>query len=111
MSQIWIHIMKKIDNAFYLRGKAFVIGNDQYDQMKPDLNNAINHAPEKKQNLCPVDAKWFGVIHRYWSAFESRSIWDHGTFLIHLPGDKMFEAQVDLSAKTVNEIFTGYNWF
>ena len=65
----------------------------------------------QKQNLCPVDAKWFGVIHRYWSAFESRSIWDHGTFLIHLPGDKIFEAQVDLSAKTVNEIFTGYNWF
>lgn len=65
----------------------------------------------QKQNLCPVDAKWFGVIHRYWSAFESRSIWDHGAFLIHLPGDKMFEAQVDLSAKTVNEIFTGYNWF
>ena len=29
--------------------------------------------------------------------------------LIHLPGDKMFEAHVDLSAKTVNEIFTGYN--
>ena len=74
MSQIWIHIMKKIDNAFYLRGKAFVIGNDHYDQMKPDLNNAINHAPEKKQNLCPVDAKWFGVIHRYWSAYEARSI-------------------------------------
>lgn len=28
----------------------------------------------QKQNLCPVDAKWFGVIHRYLSAYESRSI-------------------------------------
>lgn len=33
-----------MDNAFYYRGKAFVIGNDHYDQMKPDLNNAVNDA-------------------------------------------------------------------
>ena len=65
----------------------------------------------KKQKLCPVDAKWFGVIHRYWSAFELRSVWSHGTSLIHLPGDKLFEAHVDLSANTVNEIFSGYGWF
>lgn len=99
-----------MDNAFYFRGKAFVIGNDHYDQMNLNLMLLITRL-RKKQNLCPIDVKWFGVIHRYWSAFESRSIWSHGTFLIHLPGDKMFEAQVDLSAKTVNEIFTGYNWF
>ena len=37
--------MKKMDNAFYVRGKAFVMGNDHYDQMKPNLNNTINHAP------------------------------------------------------------------
>lgn len=36
--------MEKMGNAFYFRGKAFVIGNDHYDQMKPDLNNAVNHA-------------------------------------------------------------------
>lgn len=65
----------------------------------------------KKQNLCPVDVKWFGVIHRYWSAFESKSFWRYGTFLIHLPGDKMFEAHIDLSAKTVNDLFVGYGWF
>lgn len=28
----------------YYRGKAFVIGNDHYDQMKPDLDNAVNDA-------------------------------------------------------------------
>ena len=33
-----------MDNAVYYRGKAFVIGNDHYDQMKPDLNNAVNDA-------------------------------------------------------------------
>lgn len=32
-----------MDNSFYYRGKAFVIGNDHYDQM-PDLNNAVNDA-------------------------------------------------------------------
>lgn len=36
--------MEKMDNSFYYRGKAFVIGKDHYDQMKPDLNNAVNHA-------------------------------------------------------------------
>ena len=30
-------------NKFY-RGKAFVVGNDHYDQMKPDLDNAVNDA-------------------------------------------------------------------
>lgn len=33
-----------MDNSFYYRGKALVIGNDHYDQMKPDLNNAVNDA-------------------------------------------------------------------
>lgn len=37
-------MMEKMDNAFYYRGKALVIGNDHYDQMKPDLNNAVNDA-------------------------------------------------------------------
>lgn len=32
-----------MDNSLYYRGKAFVIGNDHYDQM-PDLNNAVNDA-------------------------------------------------------------------
>ena len=32
-----------MDNSFYYRGKAFVIGNDHYDQML-DLNNAVNDA-------------------------------------------------------------------
>ena len=36
--------MEKRNNAFYYRGKALVIGNDHYDQMKPDLNNAVNDA-------------------------------------------------------------------
>lgn len=31
------------DKVFY-RGKAFVVGNDHYDQVKPDLDNAINDA-------------------------------------------------------------------
>ena len=33
-----------MDNSFFYRGKALVIGNDHYDQMKPDLNNAVNDA-------------------------------------------------------------------
>lgn len=37
-------MMEKMDNSFYYRGKALVIGNDHYDQMKPDLNNAVNDA-------------------------------------------------------------------
>lgn len=65
----------------------------------------------QKQNLCPVDAKWFGVIHRYWSAFETKSIWNYGTFFIHLPGDKMFEAHIELSATTVSELLAGYGCF
>ena len=28
----------------YYRGKALVVGNDHYDQVKPDLNNAVNDA-------------------------------------------------------------------
>lgn len=28
----------------YYRGKALVVGNDHYDQMKPDLDNAVNDA-------------------------------------------------------------------
>ena len=28
----------------YYRGKALVIGNDHYEQVKPDLDNAINDA-------------------------------------------------------------------
>lgn len=28
----------------YYRGKAFVVGNDNYEQMKPDLDNAVNDA-------------------------------------------------------------------
>ncbi len=30
-------------NKFY-KGKAFVVGNDHYDHMKPDLDNAVNDA-------------------------------------------------------------------
>ena len=37
-------MMGKMDNSFFYRGKALVIGNDHYDQMKPDLNNAVNDA-------------------------------------------------------------------
>lgn len=65
----------------------------------------------KKYNLCPVDVKWFGIIHRYWSAFEIKNVWSFHTSLIHLPGDKIFEADIDLSAKTVKELFEGYYWF
>ena len=36
--------MEKMENSFFNRGKALVIGNDHYDQMKPDLNNAVNDA-------------------------------------------------------------------
>lgn len=28
----------------YYRGKALVVGNDHYDQVKPDLDNAVNDA-------------------------------------------------------------------
>ncbi len=28
----------------YYRGKALVVGNDLYDQVKPDLDNAVNDA-------------------------------------------------------------------
>lgn len=31
------------DKAYY-RGKALVVGNDHYDQVKPDLDNAVNDA-------------------------------------------------------------------
>ena len=31
-------------DEIYYRGKAFVVGNDHYDQMKPDLDNAVNDA-------------------------------------------------------------------
>lgn len=31
-------------NDIFYRGKAFVVGNDHYDQMKPDLDNAVNDA-------------------------------------------------------------------
>lgn len=33
-----------MDNTHFYRGKALVIGNDHYEQMKPDLNNAVNDA-------------------------------------------------------------------
>lgn len=33
-----------MDNTHYYRGKALVIGNDHYEQMKPDLDNAVNDA-------------------------------------------------------------------
>ena len=33
----------------YYRGKALVVGNDHYDQVKPDLDNAVNDA---KGNQC-----------------------------------------------------------
>lgn len=39
-----------MDNSFYYRGKAFVIGNDHYDQM-PDLNNAVNDAKSIQEAL------------------------------------------------------------
>lgn len=26
----------------YYKGKVLVVGNDHYDQMKPDLDNAVN---------------------------------------------------------------------
>ena len=32
-----------MEHKFY-RGKAFVVGNDHYDQVKPDLDNAVNDA-------------------------------------------------------------------
>lgn len=44
-----------MDNAFYYRGKAFVIGNNHYDQMKSDLNNAVNQAPETEAK--PVSSR------------------------------------------------------
>ena len=28
----------------YYRGKALVVGNDHYDQVKPDLDNAVSDA-------------------------------------------------------------------
>lgn len=31
-------------NDIYYRGKALVVGNDHYDQMKPNLDNAVNDA-------------------------------------------------------------------
>lgn len=39
-----------MDNSFFYRGKALVIGNDHYDQM-PDLNNAVNDAKSIQEAL------------------------------------------------------------
>lgn len=36
--------MSEMSEKVHYRGKAFVVGNDHYDQMKPDLDNAINDA-------------------------------------------------------------------
>ena len=36
----------------YYRGKALVVGNDHYDQVKPDLDNAVNDAKGIFEAFC-----------------------------------------------------------
>ena len=51
-----------MDNSFYYRGKAFVIGNDHCDQIKPDLNNAVNDAKSIHEALQGLGFSYLPLI-------------------------------------------------
>ena len=65
----------------------------------------------RKYGICPVDAKWFGIIHRYWSIAESKGIFEYKTSFIHLPGDKTFEYGLNLRYNSVKRMFKDYRLY
>lgn len=65
----------------------------------------------RKKAVYPVDAKNFGVIHRYWSIHERKSLHDYHVTLMHLPGDKVFFKGVDLESDSVLQLLKGYNLY
>jgi len=76
-----------------------------------EMLTTIALARLRKRGVYPVDVKLFGVIHRYWSVFESKEPFDYNVPLIHLPSDKVFEKDIDLSADTVKGLMKGYPYF
>lgn len=73
-----------------------------------EMLTSIALARLRKYGICPVDAKWFGVIYRYWSIAESKGIFEYKTSFIHLPGDKTFEYGLNLQSNSVKKMFKAY---
>ena len=67
---------------------------------------ALTHL--RKQNIYPINAYNFKAIYRYWSGSERQPIKRYNTALIHLPGSKTFIKDMNLNAKSVDELFKGF---
>lgn len=103
-SALYSEIMTiKEDYWRVINGGLFHIGDE--------MLTSIALSKLRRLGISPVDVKYLGIIHRYWSVTESKHFLKYNSNLIHLPGDKVFESKVDLSASTINELFSGYSFF
>ena len=76
-----------------------------------EMLTSIAIARLRKKNICPVDAKWFGVIHRYWSEIETKRLFDYDCPLMHIPGDKIFEHKINLNVISIEDLLKGYKLY
>lgn len=85
--------------------------NDGLFHVGDEMLTSIAVQRLRRKAVCPVDAKVFSVVHRYWSIHEHKSLSDYHVSLMHLPGDKVFFKGVDLDSNNISQLLKGYNTY